>query len=203
MIKRLYGERINENEEAGYEETITRSKDLFEDRIERHKEFQFGYCTYILIQYIMLGCCCSCLSSFFQARYPSCRRQVTSYKKFLVAQERLHKEQDIQRIIDINRLTKVLHKVLFKTRQRRTVRYFRRHVITENDLPKGSEEEQKGVVDYFTQFKKLYRGFDPENEKWDRRFLYEVTGVRLDENEFRESDTSDDDKEEVEQPEIV
>ena len=79
----------------------------------------------------MLGCCCSCLSNFFQKRILFCRKNVTSYKKFLVAQERLHKEQDIQRIIDMNRLTKVLHKILFKTRQRRTVGYFRRYVITE------------------------------------------------------------------------
>ena len=76
-------------------------------------------------------------------------------------------------------------------------------MITENDLPKGSEEKRNEDIDYFAKFKKLYCQFDPENEKWDRRLLFEVTGVRIDEQEFRESDTSDDDKEEVEQPEIV
>ena len=65
MIKRLYGELNDEDDEDRQEETFTKSKELFEDRIERHKEFEFGYCTYILIQYIMLGCCCSCLSNFF------------------------------------------------------------------------------------------------------------------------------------------
>ena len=59
------------------------------------------------------------------------------------------------------------------------------------------------VIDNFAKFKKLYHHFDPEDNKWDRRLLFEVTGVRMDEQEFRESDTSDDDKEEVEQPEIV
>ena len=43
--------------------------------------------------------------------------------------------------------------------------------------------------------------FDPHNEKWDRRLLFEVTGVRLDEQEFWESDTSDDDQEGVDAPE--
>ena len=100
-------------------------------------------------------------------------------------------------------MTRVLHKVLFKTRQRRTVGYFRRYVITENDLPKGSDVKKIGVIDPFEKFKKLYRHFDPENDKWDRRLLFEVTGVRIDEQEFRESDTSDYDREEDNESEIV
>ena len=39
--------------------------------------------------------------------------------------------------------------------------------------------------------RKLTRYFDPTEDKWDRRMLYEVTGIRLDEDEFLESDTSD------------
>ena len=42
------------------------------------------------------------------------------------------------------------------------------------------------------EYKKLLKGFDPHNSKWDRRLLFEVTGIRLDEQEFHESDTSDD-----------
>ena len=42
------------------------------------------------------------------------------------------------------------------------------------------------------QFKMIYSQFDPEDNKWDRRLLYEVTGIRLFDNEFRESDSSDD-----------
>ena len=68
-------------------------------------------------------------------------------------------------------------------------------------MPKDSEKNENTIIDDFAKFKKLYRGFDPENEQWDRRLLYEVTGVRMSEQEFRESDTSDDEKEEVERPE--
>ena len=39
--------------------------------------------------------------------------------------------------------------------------------------------------------RKLTRYFDPYEDKWDRRMLFEVTGIRLDEDEFLESDTSD------------
>ena len=40
----------------------------------------------------------------------------------------------------------------------------------------------------------MTRYFDPTEDKWDRRMLFEVTGIRLDEDEFLESDTSDEEK---------
>ena len=38
----------------------------------------------------------------------------------------------------------------------------------------------------------LSKGFDPENDPLDRRLLYEVTGMRLDEQDYRGEDTSSD-----------
>jgi len=35
---------------------------------------------------------------------------------------------------------------------------------------------------------------DPDNDKWDRRLLFEVTGERLDESEYRGEDTSDEEQ---------
>ena len=35
------------------------------------------------------------------------------------------------------------------------------------------------------------RRFDPDDDKWDRRALFEITGIRMEENDFLESDTSD------------
>ena len=39
--------------------------------------------------------------------------------------------------------------------------------------------------------RKLLKHFDPEDDKWDRRALFEVTGIRLYDGDFLESDTSD------------
>ena len=39
--------------------------------------------------------------------------------------------------------------------------------------------------------RKLLHRFDPEDDKWDRRALFEVTGIRLYDGDFLESDTSD------------
>ena len=38
------------------------------------------------------------------------------------------------------------------------------------------------------------QGFDPQFDSWDRRILYEVTGSRLDQNDFRGEDTSSDEE---------
>ena len=43
---------------------------------------------------------------------------------------------------------------------------------------------------YYANRKILFR-FDPEDDLWDRRSLYEVTGIRIDSGDFLESDTSD------------
>ena len=42
---------------------------------------------------------------------------------------------------------------------------------------------------------KILEGFDPENDKMDRRILYEVTGLALIKDEFLDDDSSDSDKE--------
>ena len=41
---------------------------------------------------------------------------------------------------------------------------------------------------------KIWGDLEPENNSWDRRLLFEVTGVRLDESEYRGDDTSDEEE---------
>ena len=41
---------------------------------------------------------------------------------------------------------------------------------------------------------KLCEDFDPARDYWDRRLLYEVTGVRLNDSEYRGDDTSDEEE---------
>ena len=37
----------------------------------------------------------------------------------------------------------------------------------------------------------LIQGFDPEGDSWDRRILYEVTGIKLDENDYTDDEEND------------
>ena len=98
----------------------------------------------------------------------------------------------------MNRITKIIHRVKFNTRQRRAVDHYRKYVISQNDVDKeknrtkmheNTVDANKGDTKY--QIRKLLKHFDPEDNKWDRRALFEVTGIRLYEGDFLESDTSD------------
>ena len=90
----------------------------------------------------------------------------------------------------------MIHKVIFMKRQRRTVSHFSKYVIKDADIERLAQSRKKSQVYQESlplQFKKICSSFDPEDNKWDRRLLYEVTGIRLYDNEFRESDSSDED----------
>ena len=77
-------------------------------------------------------------------------------------------------MIDLNRMTKLLHKLMFKLRQRRAVQYFSRYILKDEDIDDDEFDEQKQIP-----IEKLWEDFDPQSDKWDRRLLYEVTGIRL------------------------
>ena len=48
-----------------------------------------------------------------------------------------------------------------------------------------------------TANKKLLFRFEPEDDRWDRRALFEVTGLRLHDGDFLESDTFDEETQEL------
>ena len=74
-------------------------------------------------------------------------------------------------MIQIGRISRLLHKAAFDARQRRIIDFSQRYTIT--DLDK-SEDEQDISESYDVD--KLLDGFDPEESKEDRRLLFEVTG---------------------------
>ena len=80
----------------------------------------------------------------------------------------------------------------FKARQRRTVSYFSKYVLSEKDIGDNTEPADVAEVLNFPS-EKLYSEFDPENDPWDKRLLYEVTGLRLDQKDYQGEDTSSDD----------
>ena len=51
-----------------------------------------------------------------------------------MALERLSEEQDIQYLIEMNRITRLLHKMNFAPRQRSVINFSRKYVITEKDV---------------------------------------------------------------------
>ena len=105
-------------------------------------------------------------------------------------------------MISMNRITKLIHRVKFNARQRRTISYFKKFVISKDDVIKNQEKKKREklakisktneeALDVGIVNRKLLKRFDPEDDKWDRRALFEVTGIRLYDGDFLESDTSD------------
>ena len=93
------------------------------------------------------------------------------------------KEQDIQHMIQLNRVTKLMHKAQFKARQRRTiVEHSHRYVITVDDITKASKSNYGSLQTFGVD--ELLQGFDPQNNSIDRRLFYEVTGSKIIEDEF-------------------
>ena len=89
----------------------------------------------------------------------------------------------------MNRISRLLHKMNFLARQRRAVKYSHKYVITVNDTKRASkpssDEESKADAT-----KKVLEGFDPLNNEMDRRMMFEVTGMRLRNNEFQDDSSS-------------
>ena len=120
-----------------------------------------------------------------------------SHEKFQIAQQRLHEEHDIQYLIEMNRVTRLLLKARFSSRQRPVISFSHKYVITAEDLylrersePKNSksrrtEEESKELINIFLD------GFDTVENEMDRRIYYETTGIELIEGEFSDLETSD------------
>ena len=102
----------------------------------------------------------------------------------------------------MNRITRILHKNSFLSRQRHALKYSHKYVISDRQLELESKkakakDDMDKDFDCDKDADKVLIGFDPENNKQDRRILFEVTGMRIALDEFRaeESSASDSDQE--------
>ena len=82
------------------------------------------------------------------------------------------------------RIQKFMQKTLLKKRQRDVVQYFLRYLIEREDL-KG----EKSVAQRFKTANQLTEDFDPIGDHYDRRILFELARRRVEEDEYQE-DTS-------------
>ena len=103
-------------------------------------------------------------------------------------------------MIEMNRVTRILHKANFFVRQRRAVNFFHKFVITDIDMLKKKDDisDMKEQFDDKTtnDIGKILDGFDPVKYEVDRRILFEATRLRLYHDEFRGEDSSDQEFEE-------
>ena len=107
----------------------------------------------------------------------------------------------------MNRVTKLIHKAWFLKRQRRAINFGHKFTISDLDIEiaetraskrstqKESVNEDILSVDRDKILEQLLDGFDPVQNEADRRILFELTGLRLYDGEFKDCETSSDDSE--------
>ena len=201
MLSSLYGDdggtddhgSSQDGKKQGDEQQAAKT---FEKRVKNRIDFSNSFCFYQFFRLIKSVCCC------FKDRCNRVewiRKGSLKHRKFQLALERLSKERDIQYIIEMNRISRLLHRLKFLSRQRRAIKYSDRYVISVKDTrhldtERPDPQDQKDKDDQDKA--KVLEGFDPQNNYHDRLMLYEVIGVRLRTNEFQDlssSETENDD----------
>ena len=105
-------------------------------------------------------------------------------------------------MIEMNRVSQLLHKARFVPRQRRSIAFFRRYVISTRDIAKQENVEKQvdqdpratTILTDQLYLDDLMSGFDPQNDYFDRRVFFEVTGKSLMADEFEDDNSSNEDE---------
>eukprot|EP00354_Favella_ehrenbergii_P009025 CAMPEP_0170465654 /NCGR_PEP_ID=MMETSP0123-20130129/9919_1 /TAXON_ID=182087 /ORGANISM="Favella ehrenbergii, Strain Fehren 1" /LENGTH=238 /DNA_ID=CAMNT_0010731609 /DNA_START=842 /DNA_END=1558 /DNA_ORIENTATION=+ len=189
MIRKLYGETKesarsrSQMNHAGDVIDEEAAKKAFEEHVKSRQEFSSNYLSYLFYTGFLNSICCClqglCLrNSYFETK-------INRYQKFEIALQRLTQEQDIQYMIEMNRISRLLHKASLIVRQRRAIDYSHRFIINDANLRAEQAKQAAGKADSDLRTQelldpafvdKLLENFDPGSDLQDRRILYEVTG---------------------------
>jgi len=197
MARSLYSRSENPKHPKGGLVDASGAQEAIMSKVSSMRSFEGTYFSYLT--YLISSQFCCCFYSMCFNRTGSCKRRNKKWNKLGLAREKLMKEHDIQHIIQASRVARFLHKAAFRRRQRKGINVNDKFVITDEDIRKAERRAEKGQPaveawpkpDHKFLAHELINGFDPENEKKDRRTLYEITGLRLYLEEFQEDDSSD------------
>ena len=120
LIKRLYKHRKTPEDEDTDDAT-----EVFKQRLESSEDFEFSFASYLINSIIIYLCCCSKRLTTERAN---------KMKKIAIARERLQGEQELERLLRLNRLSNIMHKISFLKRQREVCDYSRSYVIGDDDI---------------------------------------------------------------------
>ena len=136
MLRSLYYEEGVEDDGATHPSDTPgeTNKEKFAHALENRKPVVYSYWTffylYIWDEYLrwFLRCCCKDTK-----RTNCCGRKMHQYRKYTIARDRLEKEHDLYEIIRINRVTRALHRILLKSRQRRATDFTLSRTVRDQD----------------------------------------------------------------------
>ena len=81
----------------------------------------------------------------------------------------------------------MLIRALTKKRQRKSVQYFMKYVIDHHEV------KEEALAVHSMTAEQLIDGFDPLNDQVDRRILYEITGRKLNQEDYWDDSDQDPD----------
>lgn len=145
MLSSLYGESSATERATSMRDVKSEQNyavEAFQVYIKSRKELISNYFTYLFFG-LLVNCCC-CITACCN-RSGVIRRSARRYQKFKLALERLTLEQDIQYILEMNRINRLLHKDIFKKRQRRAINYSHKFVISDRQLEKESLKKERAT----------------------------------------------------------
>mmetsp|Transcript_31083 Transcript_31083/g.41190 ORF Transcript_31083/g.41190 Transcript_31083/m.41190 type:complete len:115 (-) Transcript_31083:410-754(-) len=112
-MKRLYYQDVPDESDAvdsfDLDAHERRSNEAeFKRRIDRRKEYRFGYFGYLYMKTTESLCCC------FAKLCKSYNRRLRSYRKLVKARQKLTAEKDIESLISMRRVNHLIAKVVLK-----------------------------------------------------------------------------------------
>ena len=123
--------------------TDEQAKEAIAQQVRCQRDFSGNYFSYTF-QTMILPLLCG-LSSCLK-RSNRCKRRINNYKKLQLVQERLMHEHDIQEIIAMNRVTKLIHKAWFLKRQRRAINFGHKFTISDLDIENAETQASRRSI---------------------------------------------------------
>mmetsp|Transcript_34493 Transcript_34493/g.45371 ORF Transcript_34493/g.45371 Transcript_34493/m.45371 type:complete len:203 (+) Transcript_34493:1269-1877(+) len=168
-------------------------------RLKKGSEFSQSYLSQLTVQFLSSFCCCFVRRLDSSAREGSWyRRNMQRLRRLKGARERLNQELDVLHLVREIRLVDMLKRVVLSRRQRASVPFFRRYTIKGG----GTEGEDAAVEpEARAQTRRtlspeellgwLASDCDPVGDPIDRRIFFEITGLRLEDDDFRGETSSE------------
>ena len=103
------------------------------------------------------------------------------------AREKLAKEFDFEHVMSVLRISRFLAHLQLSRRQRLTVDFFRKYTVRRKDVDKA-EANPPGM-----SVEAIVKGMRPREDSIDKRILYELSGLRLNDSDFKDDSSFEED----------
>ena len=190
-------QRDDEKHNSDLKLSSSKARDEFNLRLSKREALNHSFWHWVAIK-VLFDCLCCCFNKYCYNRRPKgCwSRKLHLLRRFEAARQALRAEQDVESIVKVHRLSRLMGKVFLTRQQRMMTTYFRKYVIKDRGIEKIRviRDSEPPKPPYSTDSLADALILDEGRSVWDSRLLYEVTGRRFNEDDYQD-ETSDDEME--------